>query len=153
VQGIEGVQGPQGIQGVQGERGIQGIQGQTGIQGIVGPIGLTGPTYEEITAIPGAAGTVTLDLSGNTYYKITLAGNTTFAFSGTLSNARTYSSVIEIKQSATSSFSVTWPSVCLTQNDAVYTMSTPNNAVDLYTVFTGDAGATILLTLIGKNYR
>ncbi len=146
--------GPTGATGAAGPQGPQGNAGVNGSVGPQGPIGPQGPNYENVTNLVNVSGGLNLDMGANTFYAIQLGGNLTIAFTNTISNARTYSAVISIKQppSGTTTHTVTWPATAITPSNITYTQSTGANALDLYTVVTVNAGANFFLSQIGQNY-
>ena len=81
-----------------------------------------------------------------------MVGNITIGFNATPLSTRTYAAIIAIKQKSGGGSLVTWPSNCITPGNAIYTQSTASDAVDIYTVFTYDAGLTYILTQIGQAY-
>lgn len=149
--GASGPQGPVGATGPQGSTGAQGPTGSTGATGATGATGPQGPTFETVVPISGATGSVTLDMGSNNFFNVTLTGNTTFVLSNTTLTTRTYSAVIAVKQGS-GGFTVSWPSTCITPNNATVTQSTTTGAVDLYTVLTYNGGVSYLLSPIGQNY-
>jgi hypothetical protein len=71
--------------------------------GVQGPAGGSGPLR---TANPTWAATMALDWSNADVVRITLAGNTTFTFTGAQNDQRL---MLELTQDATGGRSVTWP--------------------------------------------
>jgi hypothetical protein len=141
--------GPTGATGATGPQGPQGPIGNTGATGATGP---AGQTYDNVVVMAGATGAVNLNLNGNFFYDITLAGNITISFSGVTSSTRTYSAVIAIKQNNTTPRTVTWPAACITPLNSNFVQTTTLNAIDVYTVVTYNGGATYLLSQIGQDY-
>lgn len=159
--GPSGPSGPPGPTGTTGPAGGPGPTGSPGSTGPTGPAGGPGPagspgpsglTYETVVSYPSATGGITLDLTSNNFFNIRMTGNITISFSSTPLTTRTYSAVIAIKQRATGGGSVTWPANCNTPGNMSYSQTTTADAVDIYTVFTYDAGVTYILTQIGQAY-
>jgi hypothetical protein len=157
-QGVSGPKGDQGVQGSQGDTGPAGAQGPQGAQGIQGPqgpqgaTGAAGQTYETVVNIGSAGATQTLNLASNNFYNITMTANLTISLTASPDALRTSTGVIAIKQGAAGGFTVTWPGSCITPGGVDFVQSTAPNAVDLYTVFSYNSGATWILTQIGQAY-
>ena len=65
-------------------------------------------TYQETYIAKSAASTVTCDLATGTHFSVTIAANTTFAFSNPPSSGTSYSFVLIITQHSTA-VTLTWP--------------------------------------------
>lgn len=160
--GATGPTGPQGAQGLQGPQGIQGLQGPQGATGATGAKGDKGDAFETVVNVgtPSSPYAPDLALNGGTNLFNILLGASPLVINlptTGLSAARTYSAVFAIKQGA-SGVTVTWQrggstTGIATPNDVTYVQSTLSGAVDLYTAFTYDGGATYLVTQVGQNYR
>ena len=141
-QGIQGVEGPMGPQGIQGN---MGVKGDTGAKGDKGDTGERGKTHEDVMTM-NASGTVNIDLGGFKVYNITLTGNTTFTFTPNTSGSSS-NTVLVIRQRTTNGtpYTVTWPANCLRSGGVGFAQSTAIGAMDCYTAFSFDGGASYLL--------
>jgi len=89
---------------------------------------------------PAATATVTCDMSLGNSFAFTLTANVTVTLSNPSPTGNFCQTTIRITQDGSSTYTVTWPaSVKWT---AAPTMSPGNNAVDVFTLFTTDAGVT-----------
>lgn len=153
--GPPGPEGPPGPRGFQGPIGPQGepsiVPGPIGPKGDQGIQGVVGPNYENVVNIVGATGAVNIDLGGNNYYNITLAGNVTFTFSGATLLTRTYVAIVAIKQHPTVAYTVTWPSTVRTPNNVDYLQSTAPNAEDLYVCHTSAGNNAVKILQTARN--
>lgn len=84
---------------------------------------------------------------------VNMTGSITISFTGVVASAtRTYTAVVAIRQSSAGGGTVTWPAACVTPDNINFTQSATANAVDIYTVFTYNGGASYILTQIGQGY-
>jgi hypothetical protein len=108
---------------------------------------LAGPTFTGRVAVTPAtltdAATTTLNGAAGNYFTWTMGGSRTLALSGIVAGT-TY--LVEIKQDATGSRVVTWPSGFTWSGGTVGVLSTAANAIDLLTFATLD-GSTFRAVL------
>ncbi len=99
-----------------------------------------------------ANGTVTLDLSLSNIFNHVLVANTTFAFTNAPSG-RALSFTIITKQDGTGGRTITWPASKLFPGGVSPPPTTTANAIDVWSVFTYDAGTTYLISLAIKDAK
>jgi hypothetical protein len=97
------------------------------------------------TAITSTGNAITADCStGNSFYHL-LTENTTFTLSNPSPTGKLCSIQIEIKQDGSSgAYTVAWPASVKWPGGTAPTISTSNDAIDLITLSTIDAGTTWL---------
>lgn len=97
--------------------------------------------YTERSAAVSSSGTATLDLSTGRLFAVTLAANTTIAFSNVPTSGVT-SCTLELIQDATGGRTVTWPASVTWAGGTAPTISSAANALDVVTLYTRDGGTT-----------
>lgn len=110
----------------------------------------TGGGVEKLNAMGSGSGTRAIDLANGNVVSATLAGNTTFTFTGaTASTACSFG--LYLTQDATGSRTVTWPASVKWSGGAP-TLSTAANAVDILVFETINGGTTWYGSLVGTNF-
>jgi hypothetical protein len=97
-------------------------------------------TYQETYVAKSAAATVTCDLATATHFSVTIAANTTFAFSNPPSSGTAYSFVLIITQHSTA-VTLTWPNTVDWAGGSAPDAA-GNNEVQAYAFVTRDGGTT-----------
>ena len=97
-------------------------------------------TYQETYIAKSAASTVTCDLATGTHFSVTIAANTTFAFSNPPSSGTAYSFVLIITQHSTA-VTLTWPNTVDWAGGSAPDAA-GNNEVQAYAFVTRDGGTT-----------
>jgi len=97
-------------------------------------------TYQETYIAKSAASTVTCDLATGTHFSVTIAANTTFAFSNPPSSGTSYSFVLIITQHSTA-VTLTWPNTVDWAGGSA-PAAAGNNEVQAYGFITRDGGTT-----------
>lgn len=116
---------------------------------IVGYAKATGGGAETIvTANTGTA--YTINLANGNVFNLTATGNVTFTFSGATSG-KACSFALYLKQDATGSRTVTWPSG-ISWSGGAPTLSTAANAVDVLVFETLNGGTNWYGSLVGANF-
>lgn len=165
-QGVQGNAGPPGAQGPVGPQGepstVAGPTGATGAKGDTGEKGDKGEIYELITPVTATGnGTVSIDIdfSQSRHYYIQQGANISlnFVYDTPLTDTtRTYTSIIAIKNNHTTGnlpYTVTWPSNILTPNHSSWASSDTPGSIDLYTVWTFNAGSSYVCLQIARELR
>ena len=95
------------------------------------------------TTITSSSNAITADCStGNSFYHL-LTENTTFTLSNPSPTGKVCSIMIRIKQDgAGGAYTVTWPGTVVWAGGSAPTITTSNDAIDVITLFTDDAGTT-----------
>ena len=97
-------------------------------------------TYQETYIAKSAASTVTCDLATGTHFSVTIAANTTFAFSNPPSSGTSYSFILIITQHSTA-VTLTWPNTVDWAGGSAPDAA-GNNEVQAYGFITRDGGTT-----------
>tara|TARA_R110000796_G_scaffold118007_4_gene231285 strand:- start:31 stop:1044 length:1014 start_codon:yes stop_codon:yes gene_type:complete len=97
-------------------------------------------TYQETYIAKSAASTVTCDLATGTHFSVTVAANTTFAFSNPPSSGTSYSFLLIITQHSTA-VTLTWPGAVDWAGGSAPDAA-GNNEVQAYGFITRDGGTT-----------
>jgi len=97
-------------------------------------------TYQETYIAKSAASTVTCDLATGTHFSVTIAANTTFAFSNPPSSGTAYSFILIITQHSTA-VTLTWPNTVDWAGGSA-PAAAGNNEVQAYGFITRDGGTT-----------
>jgi len=97
------------------------------------------------------SGGVTLKITNNSIFNITLIGNITFSFNGPTPGTE-YSINLLLLQDATGSRTVTWPASVKWAGAAAPVLSTLANKLDIVALQTFDSGTTWYGTLVGNNF-
>ena len=100
-----------------------------------------------------ASGTVTLDLSTNNVFEVTLVGNTTFAFSNPPANTKLFSFTLIVKQDATGGRTIAWPSSKKFSGGVTPPPTTTANAIDVWSIMTYDGGSSYIVSLSVKDAK
>lgn len=110
-----------------------------------------GGGVEKLNAMGNGTGTRAIDLALGNVVSATLAGNTTFTFTG--STAGTACSFgLYLTQDATGSRTVTWPASVKWAGGTPPTLSTAASAVDVLVFETINGGTTWFGSLVGTNF-
>jgi len=174
--GTTGLQGPRGLQGIQGPRGLQGIQGLTGaegpITGLPGPMGATGLDgvtglngLDGVTGSQGATGvnpqetsniafdtltisanTITLDLSTNSTFSVTLTSNVTTVNITNITSGKLNFFTLFVSQDGAGGKTFTTPVNWRYPGGTAYVVSSTASARDLVQGMSFDNGTTWLVT-------
>ena len=115
-----------------------------------GKVALANKGGSETVSTASATGATTLNLNNGNVFNLTLTGNATFTVSNATSG-RACSFTIYLKQDATGSRTVTWPSGTKWSGGAP-TLSTAANAVDIVVLESLDGGTTWYGSLVGTNF-
>lgn len=111
----------------------------------------TGGGVEKLNAMGSGSGTRAIDLASGNVVSATLAGATTFTFTGaTASTACSFG--LYLTQDATGSRTVTWPLSVKWAGGTAPTLSTAANAVDILVFETINGGTTWYGSLVGANF-
>jgi hypothetical protein len=131
-QGTPGTPGTPGATGPQGPPGTAGSTGTTGATGPQGPAGTSAPVVENVNTVAasGAAQTIP-DVTTATINQVTLTAACTLTFPAAAAGK---SFVVALKQDATGSRTVTWPtsSTLLWPAGAAPTLTTATGKTDLF---------------------
>lgn len=121
-------------------------------------ISLTGTTamakgggVEGLSALGNITATATVNLANGNVFSATLAGNTTFTFSGATASAAC-SFALYLSQDGTGSRIATWPASVKWSGGTTPTISTAASAVDILVFETIDGGTTWFGSLVGLNF-
>ncbi len=115
-----------------------------------GKVALANKGGSETVSTANATGATTLNLNNGNVFNLTLTGNATFTVSNATSG-RACSFTIYLKQDATGSRTVTWPSGTKWSGGAP-TLSTAANAVDIVVLESLDGGTSWYGSLVGTNF-
>lgn len=111
----------------------------------------TGGGAETLNALGSGTGTRAINLANGNVVSATLAGNTTFTFTGaTASTACSFG--LYLTQDATGSRTVTWPASVRWAGGTAPTLSTGANAIDILVFETINGGTTWFGSLVGNNF-
>lgn len=111
----------------------------------------TGGGVETLNAMGSGSGTRAINLANGNVVSATLAGATTFTFSGaTASTACSFG--LYLTQDATGNRTVTWPASVRWSGGTAPTLSTSANAVDILVFETINGGTTWYGSLVGTNF-
>ena len=111
----------------------------------------TGGGVETLNALGSGSGTRAINLANGNVVSATLAGNTTFTFSGaTAGTACSFG--LYLTQDATGSRTVTWPASVRWAGGAAPTLSTAANSVDILVFETINGGTTWYGSLVGASF-
>jgi len=100
-----------------------------------------GPSSEALTTVASSGTAQTVNVSSFGMADITLTGNLTLTLSGATAGA-VWSLSLILRQDATGSRTVTWPTTTKWTNGTAPTLSTPANSIDIVNLFTVDGGTT-----------
>lgn len=99
--------------------------------------------YAETVATPSSsAGTLTLDLETGNVFAVTLAENTTVAFTNPPASGKAGTATLILTQDGTGSRTVAWPASVKWAGGVAPTISTAPAAIDIFTFLTTDAGTS-----------
>lgn len=111
----------------------------------------TGGGVETLNALGSGSGTRAINLASGNVVSATLAGNTTFTFSGaTASTACSFG--LYLTQDATGGRTVTWPASVRWAGGTAPTLSTAANSVDILVFETINGGTAWYGSLVGTNF-
>lgn len=111
----------------------------------------TGGGVETLNALGSGSGPRAINLANGNVVSATLAGATTFTFSGaTASTACSFG--LYLTQDATGNRTVTWPASVRWSGGTAPTLSTSANAVDILVFETINGGTTWYGSLVGTNF-
>ncbi len=111
----------------------------------------TGGGVETLNALGSGSGARTINLANGNVVSVTLAGATTFTFTGaTASTACSFG--LYLTQDATGGRTVTWPASVKWSGATAPTLSTGANAVDILVFETINGGTTWYGSLVGTNF-
>lgn len=116
---------------------------------------LTRPTMaspRENISSGSASGAQALDLSNQSYFAYTLTGNVTFSFSNIPSSGVAICATLELKQDATGSRTVTWPSGTTWESGVAPVLTTTANKTDIFMLMSRDGGTTWFGFIAGQNF-
>jgi hypothetical protein len=111
----------------------------------------TGGGAETVNDLGSGSGTRAINLANGNVVSATLAGATTFTFSGATAGMAC-SFGVYLTQDATGSRTVTWPASVKWSGGTPPTLSTAANAVDILVFETIDGGTTWYGSLVGTNF-
>jgi hypothetical protein len=109
-----------------------------------------GAITEDAVTLTGTATTV--DLSTGTNFEHDLTGNTTYTFSNPAVSGKTSAFTLKIIQDATAR-TITWPASVDWAGGTAPTLSTANNAVDVFVFYTIDGGTTYYGFTAGQDLK
>lgn len=109
-------------------------------------------TYEETSSSPTiSAGTLTLDLSGATLFKVSLNANiTTLTINNPATTGFVSTFVIEFTADGTAR-TVAWPASFKWPGGTAPTLTSTNNKIDVITAYTTNGGTTWIAFITGQN--
>lgn len=111
----------------------------------------TGGGVETLNDLGSGSGTRAINLANGNVVSATLAGATTFTFTGaTPSTACSFG--LYLTQDATGSRTVTWPASVKWAGGTAPTLSTAANAIDVLVFETINGGTTWFGSLVGTNF-
>ena len=111
----------------------------------------TGGGVETLNALGSGSGTRAIDLASGNVVSATLAGNTTFTFTGaTASTACSFG--LYLTQDGTGGRTVTWPASVRWAGGVAPTLSTGAGALDIVVFETINGGTTWYGSLVGNNF-
>lgn len=96
---------------------------------------------EEVTSITSSSGAATLNLRDGTNFEHDLTENVTYTFSNPASSGKMSAFTLKVIQGATAR-TITWPASVDWPGATAPTLSTDNDAVDVFVFFTIDGGTT-----------
>lgn len=99
-----------------------------------------------------ASGATNLDFQDGNIHELTLAGNIDLDFINPPQALKYGELTIKIQQSASGGNTVTWPTNVMWPGGTIPTMTSTANAIDVYKVFTTDAGLTYIGWTLGQNF-
>ncbi len=109
-----------------------------------------GGGQETLVTNSTVTGSYTVNLANGNVFSLTLTGNTTLAFSGAVAG-KACSFSLYIKQDATGSRTITWPSGIKWSGGAP-SLTTTANALDIFVLESLDGGTTWYASLVGSNF-
>ena len=96
---------------------------------------------EEVTTITSSSGAATLNLQDGTNFEHDLTENVTYTFSNPASSGKMSAFTLKVIQGSTAR-AITWPASVDWPGATAPTLSTDNDAVDVFVFFTIDGGTT-----------
>ncbi|EDK72899.1 hypothetical protein TM7_0104 [candidate division TM7 genomosp. GTL1] len=118
----------------------------------IGAVTVTGGGKETAAAGAASGANTTVNLTNGNVQVLTLNASTTLAFSGA-TNGAACSLSLYLKQDATGSRVITWPSSVKWPNGVAPTLSTGANKIDLVVLETLDGGINTIGNWLGALYR
>ena len=110
---------------------------------------------EKAVTVTQSSGTVTLNLAQGNFFEFTLTeAVTTWQFSNLPTSGNACSWIIKIKQASSkiAATAITYPSTVHWAGGGDHVMTDANNAIDIVSMFTIDAGTIIYASVVGKAF-
>ena len=98
-----------------------------------------------------ANGTITLDLANTNVFRIEEFSNTTLVFSNPPANNVSYGALLHITHKSPGGQQTTFPASCTKDGGVIPPETTTSGALDVWSIWTLDGGATYALSLVHKD--
>ena len=114
-----------------------------------GVVSFDNGTIEEVTSITSSSGAATLNLRDGNVFEHDLTENVTYTFSNPAASGRASCFILKVIQGSTAR-TITWPSSVDWNAATAPTLSTTNDAVDVFGFITIDGGTTYYGFVLGQ---
>lgn len=114
-----------------------------------GVVSFDNGTIEEVTSITSSSNAATINLRDGNVFEHDLTENVTYTFSNPAASGRASCFILKVIQGATAR-TITWPSSVDWNEATAPTLSTTDNAVDVFGFFTIDGGTTYYGFVLGQ---
>ena len=114
-----------------------------------GVVSFDNGTIEEVTSITSSSGAATLNLRDGNVFEHDLTENVTYTFSNPAASGRASCFILKVIQGSTAR-TITWPSSVDWNSSTAPTLSTANDAVDVFGFITIDGGTTYYGFVLGQ---
>jgi len=114
-----------------------------------GVVSFDNGTIEEVTSITSSSNAATLDLQDGNVFEHDLTENVTYTFSNPAASGRASCFILKVIQGSTAR-TITWPSSVDWNAATAPTLSTTDNAVDVFGFITIDGGTTYYGFVLGQ---
>lgn len=112
----------------------------------------TAGVIEPVSTNSASGAAPNLDLSAGSVQDVTLTANATLTISNPPATGKGYGVTLILRQDATGSRTLTWPTSIKWAGGAAPVISTAANSIDVYTFYTTNGGVTWLGTQAGKGF-
>lgn len=106
---------------------------------------------ETVAFFGNANGSITLDLSNTNVFRIEEFSNTTLVFQNPPANNVSYAATIQITHKSPGGQQTTWPATITKDGGVIPPETTTSGAVDVWSIWTIDGGASYALSLVHKD--
>jgi len=114
-----------------------------------GVVSFDNGTIEEVTSITSSSNAATLDLQDGNVFEHDLTENVTYTFSNPAASGRASCFILKVIQGSTAR-TITWPSSVDWNAATAPTLSTTDDAVDVFGFITIDGGTTYYGFVLGQ---